>query len=285
MHGFLNLNKPVGISSHAVTAFARRCLKFQKIGHLGTLDPAASGVLVLALGAATKLVEFLIHLPKIYLAEIKFGCESSTYDLAGEVRETPNVQSFAKADLLKILPEFTGRILQIPPKFSALKIRGQPAYIRARRGEEFSLAARSVTITALEVEHFAWPFVRLRIACSGGTYVRSLAHDLGVRLQTGAVLSKLKRLAVGDFLLANSLLLSQISSAKVLPITSGIKFPKINLTKSEAQKILCGQKIPVRNPPGSSLLIGCSAQNFLAILEFDSQKNLLKPKKVLVLSD
>lgn len=251
----------------------------KKIGHLGTLDPAASGVLVLAVGAATKLVEFLIHAPKIYQAEIEFGCTSDTLDLAGQIQIKPNVKPFTAAALKQILPAFTGAIYQTPPKFSALKIRGQPAYKRARQGEKFQIKPRLVQISTLTLEKFTWPHAQLKIACSSGTYIRSLARDLGQRLQTGALLSKLVRLQVGNFTLAAAITPPQITAAKILPLTTGLTLPQINLTPAEVQKIQLGQKIPAKNPQ-APILAGVNAQHLIAILQFEPNQKLLAPKKV-----
>ncbi|MFH0776372.1 MAG: tRNA pseudouridine(55) synthase TruB [Patescibacteria group bacterium] len=278
MDGFLAINKPKGITSHDAVAFARRRLKIRKIGHAGTLDPMATGVLILGIGAATRLLEYVQNSEKEYEAEITFGATSTTDDAEGELTVLPEAKKFTRADLEKVLPEFTGLVHQIPPQFSAIKIAGQSAHRLARRGAEVKLKSREVAIHEIKIRNFDFPKTEISVRCGSGTYIRSLARDLGSRLETGAYLSKLTRTRIGDFTLNRALPLRSIRLEKVLPIEAGITLPPINLTRLEADKIQNGQKISART---SDPLVAAFFENhFLAILAREDAKHSLKPEKV-----
>ena len=210
MDGFLAINKPKGITSHDAVAFARRRLKTRKIGHAGTLDSLATGVLILGIGSATRLLEYIQNCEKEYEAEITFGATSSTDDAEGEFSNFPNSKPFTRAEFEKVLPEFVGAIQQIPPKFSAIKISGKIAHRLARAGKEVKLKSRLVQIHALTISKFEYPKAEISIRCGSGTYIRSLARDLGARLEAGAFLSKLTRTRIGDFPINRALPLKSI---------------------------------------------------------------------------
>ena len=281
MDGFLVIDKPAGITSHDVVAFARRRLKIKKIGHAGTLDPLATGVLVLGVGSGTRLLEYLVGCDKEYEAEVVFGATSDTCDADGEIQRNWEAQIFTKADLEKVLPRFIGKISQVPPQFSAIKVNGKAAYARARAGEGFELQPREIEIYSIELVRFAYPTVELKISCSSGTYIRSIARDLGEQLHTGAYLSKLKRTKVGDFNLNKTIPMKSIRMERLLPLEAGVVFKHLNLTRLEAEKIRVGQKIACRE--GSScndFVAGFFEGYLLAILEHEKNKNTLKPAKV-----
>jgi len=278
MDGFLAINKPKGITSHDAVAFARRRLKTQKIGHAGTLDPMATGILILGIGAATRLLEYIQNSEKEYEAEISFGATSNTDDAEGELTPFPDSKKFTRADLEKVLPEFVGTIHQIPPQFSAIKIAGQSAHRLARRGEEVKLKSRGVEIYEIKIRNFDFPKTEISIRCGKGTYIRSLARDLGARLEAGAHLSKLTRTRVGDFTLNRALPLKLIRVEKILPIEVGITLPQISLTRLEADRIQNGQKIPSRT--GESRVAAFFENHFLAILAREESKHSLRPEKV-----
>ena len=199
--GLLVIDKPMGITSHDVVQHVRRWAKQRRVGHLGTLDPLATGVLPLALGEATKLSRLLTLGRKVYRGEIMLGVETTTYDREGEVESEMHGPWPAPDALSKALEPFHGEIEQVPPPYSALKRGGEPAYKRARRGEEVVLEPRPVTIYRLEQLAYEPPRVGLEVECSSGTYLRSLAHDLGESLGTGGHLSELCRTRSGPFLL------------------------------------------------------------------------------------
>ncbi|MCF7846285.1 MAG: tRNA pseudouridine(55) synthase TruB [Candidatus Peribacteraceae bacterium] len=278
MDGFLAINKPKGITSHDAVAFARRRLKIRKIGHAGTLDPMATGVLILGIGAATRLLEYVQQSEKEYEAELTFGSTSSTDDADGELTPFPESKKFARPELEKVLPEFIGVIHQIPPQFSAIKIAGQSAHRLARSGQKVKLKSREVEIHEIKIRNFDFPRTEISVRCGSGTYIRSLARDLGARLESGAYLSKLTRTRVGDFTLNRALPLRSIRAEKILPIEAGITFPQIRLTRIEADKVQNGQKIPART---SDPYVAAFFENhFLAILAREEAKHSLKPEKV-----
>jgi tRNA pseudouridine55 synthase len=192
------LDKPKGCTSHDMVNTWRRLTRAKKAGHLGTLDPMATGLLLLAVGKATRLAQFYGKHDKTYEAEIQFGATSDTYDVEGEVVST-GAPIPEQNIILQALQAFRGRLSQIPPRVSAKKIEGVPAYKLARRKESFELLPVEVEVKALRVDWAAGERIKLLIQCSVGTYIRSLAHDLGQMLGCGAVLSGLRRIASGEF--------------------------------------------------------------------------------------
>jgi len=211
MNGIIVLDKPAGISSaRAVDAVKRLLPRGTKIGHAGTLDPFATGVLVLLVGRATKECESLMSQPKGYVATVKLDATTETFDPESaehpcEVRTAP-----LRPDVERILDQFRGTIMQRPPAFSAMKIAGQRAYDLARRGKPPVLEARPVTIHSIELTRYDWPFIDLSIECGRGTYIRSIARDLGEALGVGGYLTQLRRTRIGAFDLAKAVTLEQL---------------------------------------------------------------------------
>jgi tRNA pseudouridine55 synthase len=188
-----------------------------KIGHAGTLDPFATGVLLLLLGRATKSCESLMFQPKQYQATLRLGATTPTDDLESPATPTPNLQPVPIEQVTAALPRFLGTIQQRPPNYSALKIAGRPAYKLARKGHDVDLPPRPVQIYALELLRYDWPALELRIDCGRGTYIRSLARDLGAALGVGAYLTALRRTAIGPFDVSNAVTLEQLRTDGVLP--------------------------------------------------------------------
>lgn len=212
MNGILNINKPPGMTSHDVVQALRKILGVRKIGHTGTLDPDATGVLILCIGEATKLAQFLQGLPKEYLAEMIFGITTDTEDSQGKILSRVKCDISREA-VEKVLENFRGTIEQIPPMVSAIKVGGRPLYKLARQGKTIERKPRKVKIYQLELLKFEPgpnPKASLRIACSKGTYIRTLCADIGQKLSCGAHLSQLVRTRVGDFSLNESHTLSEI---------------------------------------------------------------------------
>jgi tRNA pseudouridine55 synthase len=204
--GLLNVNKPPGPTSHDIVAGVRRGVRERRVGHAGTLDPMAGGVLIVALGEATRLAEYLTSSDKEYVARITFGLTTDTYDLEGaEMMHRDVPRDLTQARIESVLVGFQGQIAQIPPVFSAVKVRGKSAHARARAGEAVTLLPRQVTIHQLEVIAWESPSLTLRIECSAGTYVRSLAHDLGEELGCGGTLAALTRTRSGGFVLGDAI--------------------------------------------------------------------------------
>lgn len=202
MNGIFGINKPVGPTSHDIIAQLRRKTGVKKIGHAGTLDPLASGVLVVAIGREyTKQLDELVQKEKEYVAKIKFGYNSTTDDEEGEKEE---VEISAEVDKKKIeltLQKFIGDIKQMPPVYSSVKVGGKPAHRRVRKGEDVKLGKRDVTIKEIEILGYDWPYLEVRVVCGPGVYIRSLARDIGAELRVGGYLAGLVRTRVGDFVI------------------------------------------------------------------------------------
>ena len=218
-HGFLVIDKPQGLSSHQVISRLRKLLQFKKIGHTGTLDPLATGVLPMALGEATKVIAYLDEAQKCYEVEAVLGTATDTYDAEGRVTECVAVPPISDQALQECLQSFLGKQQQLPPLYSAIKVQGKPAYAYARKGEELKLKPREVTIHHLELIASSSDSLCLRVQCSRGTYVRSLIHDLGLRLGTRAHISKLRRLQSGTFNLTQAVTLEEVEAL-------GVELPK-----------------------------------------------------------
>lgn len=214
IHGFLNLNKPAGYTSHDVVALVRRLCGVRRVGHAGTLDPMATGVLPLCLGRATRLADLVGEGEKEYLAEVTLGVTTATDDAEGEpLQRRPLPPGLTRASLEEALAAFVGTIEQVPPAFSARRQAGVRAYDLARAGQEVRLPPRPVTIYSIALEELALPRLWLRVRCSRGTYIRALARDLGEALGCGAHLSGLVRTRVGVFTLADAVTLEQLREA------------------------------------------------------------------------
>jgi tRNA pseudouridine55 synthase len=251
----LNVNKPPGITSRDAVNRVQRLVRPAKVGHSGTLDPLASGVLVIAVGAATRLVEFVQQMPKLYRATFLLGRASTTEDVEGIVTLVDNPPVPSLDELTGAAGRLVGDISQRPPAYSALKIAGRRAYKLARRGETPELAPRSVTIHRFDLLRYEYPELDVEIACSSGTYVRSLGRDLAESLGTAAVMSALVRTAVGSFQLDDACDLEQLTdqtlSSKLLPIGRAVELlPRVELTDDEARAIRHGKTIACAQPPG-----------------------------------
>jgi tRNA pseudouridine55 synthase len=208
-NGVLNVYKEADFTSHDVVAKLRGILHQKKIGHTGTLDPAAVGVLPVCLGNATKLGEFLTEQDKEYLATLRLGITTDTQDLTGMVLSDKAV-IISEEEVRAAVLSFQGSYQQIPPMYSALKMEGKKLYELARKGQEVERKARLVEIKELEIENLALPDIELRLVCSKGTYVRALCHDIGEKLACGGAMASLKRTRVGEFMIKDSLTLAQI---------------------------------------------------------------------------
>ena len=199
MKGFLLVDKKTGMTSFDVVRDVRREFGVKKVGHSGTLDPLATGLLLVAVGEATKLLEYFVGLDKEYEVVGKFGFVSDSFDADGEVVESDEQKECLRSEVEEALGAFVGDIEQVPPKYSALKIDGKRAYELARAGVDVKMKARKVTIGRYEIMDFNWPEVKFAVQCTSGTYVRSLVHDLGMKLGCGAYVKELRRISVGKF--------------------------------------------------------------------------------------
>ena len=216
--GFININKAADMTSHDVVNRIRRIFNTKKVGHAGTLDPFATGVLPIGIGKGTKFLEYLADCDKSYRAEVLFGVETSTGDITGEVIERAECTPKALSAIDEVLSEFVGTIRQTPPKYSAIKINGRKAYELARKGEEFELPSREVTINSLIVVSRTADTVTIDVDCSKGTYIRSLAVDVGRRLGMPATLKTLKRSRAGGFCIVDAVTLEALQEAGEIAI-------------------------------------------------------------------
>ena len=253
--GILNLNKPSGVTSREAVNQVQRLVRPAKIGHTGTLDPLASGVLVLCLGTATRLVEYVQRMPKTYHATFLLGRYSDTEDIEGHITVLPDPPIPTLEQAEAVLANFQGTILQQPPVYSALKIRGRRACDLARQGKPVELETRSITIEELKIHNYNYPQLTLDIKCGSGTYVRSLGRDIGLALGTAAVMSSLERTAVGCFDITQAEILEQLKHSdivnKLLPATCAVTLlEKITLTETQQERIVRGMSI--EQPPGIS---------------------------------
>lgn len=240
--GVLAVDKPGGMTSRDVLNRLQRAIPGVKLGHTGTLDPLATGVLVICAGKATRLVDDLHDWPKTYRGVFLLGRSSDTEDISGEIREHPEAPRPTSAALREALPRFVGEIQQVPPAYSALRVGGQRAYHLARKGKNPQLAPRPVEIHRLEITSYEYPRLELTIHCGSGTYVRSLGRDLARAVGTEAVLESLVRTAVGPFDLAGAAQLSELTPERflrqLLPVRSALpNLPIRTLTDAELKSL------------------------------------------------
>lgn len=295
MHGFLNLNKPFGFTSHDCVAKVRRLLRLKKVGHGGTLDPAATGVLPIAAGKATRLLQYLQH-DKAYFATVRLGVRTTTDDLEGEIIDSQPVSGLDLAAVTAALDRFRGTIRQIPPQYSAIQVGGQRLYDLARSGVEVEVPERTVEVYSIEILDWRegeFPEVDLQIACGSGTYIRAIARDLGSALQTGGTLAKLIRTHSSGFSLSESLTLEQLADTiemgtfqLITPSAVLQHLIPISLADADARRWCQGQKItnlPCQSESKSTDAIrrvhsedGC----FLGIGTWVDSVKLLVPKLV-----
>jgi tRNA pseudouridine55 synthase len=295
--GLLIVDKPVGPTSHQVVDIVRKGTGIRKVGHAGTLDPRASGVLVLCLGAATRLSEYLSARDKTYEAIIRFGVSTRTYDADGEV-VTASGEAPSLATIRQALPAFTGVIEQAPPPFSAVKLGGRKAYELARRGETPVLAPRRVEIRRLEIAGYQPPDLSVEVECSSGTYIRTLAHDLGQVLGTGAHLLALRRTRSGSFRLADAIPITALQDALrpapaegngtepawcrfVRPASEALpELPAVQVDSPSMDRLRNGHSLEAAQPCTGMAKALNSAGELVAILEAASDGRSWHPHKV-----
>jgi tRNA pseudouridine55 synthase len=250
----INLNKPSGITSQQAVTRVKKILTVKKAGHTGTLDPLATGLMLVCLGEATKVSRYFLDMNKKYQARVKLGERTDTGDAGGRVIETADISSITEDALLDAVMGFRGMIEQTPPMYSAIKVGGKALYTLARKGLEVERKSRPVTIYDIEVTGIALPFFDLVVSCSKGTYIRTLCEDIGRKLGTGAHLAALKRLAVGGFTVEDALTFDELALRDPVPDGHSIftidnalsAMPEIILDDEESRKVQQGQQIRVR---------------------------------------
>jgi tRNA pseudouridine55 synthase len=257
LKGLLNIRKPSGMTSRDVVNIVQRLVRPLKVGHAGTLDPLATGVLVVCVGSATRLIEYVQRMPKTYVGTFLLGCESDTEDIEGEVVELADPPRPTMENLSLAASKLTGEIMQRPPAYSALKVAGQRAYDLARKGKPVDLKPRPITVHRLEIKSYCYPEVVLEIECGSGTYVRSLGRDLAESLGTAAVMSALSRTAIGCFHLVEAIdpasLTAENLSSHVVPPLHAVKYlPQVDLTPQEVVRLRNGLTIDKRTSLGET---------------------------------
>jgi len=290
MDGILVVNKPQGWTSHDVVGRIRRLTRQKRVGHAGTLDPMATGVLLVCLGRATRVAEYLMDSDKTYRAVVRLGVETDTFDADGRVVAT-HVVDVDESGLRVALAHFVGAIDQVPPMYSALKRDGKPLYQLARQGIQVERKPRHITIYDIALRTWQPPDVTIDVRCSSGTYIRSLAHDIGAMLGCGAHLIALTRLASGAFTLEEAVTLEDLTAPEDLsghlhPLDAALQdLPILTLDADQARRIVLGQAIPVLEveaPADSPLRRAHDASGaLLAIMVFDAAAQVWRPKKVL----
>ena len=244
--GVLVIDKPPGITSHDVVDDVRRRLATKKVGHGGTLDPEATGILMVGVGRATRFLEYSQRAPKRYTAVGVFGITTSTQDASGEIIEVRPAE-ITRADVERVAGGFVGEIDQVPPMVSAVKIGGERLYKKARRGEEVERAARRMTIHELTLIDFDpdGPRATFDVLCSSGTYVRTLVNDLGEALGCGAHLESLRRVEAGGFSIDEAIALEEVSPGSLRPVADAVRdLPAIHVTEEDAERVGHGRDLP-----------------------------------------
>jgi tRNA pseudouridine55 synthase len=294
LSGILNVDKPPGMTSHDVVDEVRRIVGQRKVGHAGTLDPMATGVLLVCLGKATRVAEYLMKGRKRYRATIVLGMTTDTYDAEGEIVSSGGKADFASDEIEAALARFVGRIEQVPPMYSAIKQQGRPLYELARQGKTVERSPRPVEIDTVELLHWTPPALCIEVACSPGTYIRSLAHDLGQFLGSGAHLATLVRLSSGRFTLEDATSLDRLSEAfeygqedrYLLALDEAFfDWPAAIVGVEAEQRIAHGQAVtlplPNEDEAGAEMVRAYGPDgDFLAIMIHDAASGLWRPNKV-----
>ena len=243
MIGLLLVDKPTGMTSHDVVDRIRRAAKIRRVGHTGTLDPGATGLLVLCLGPATRLSEHLTALDKVYEGVMRLGVETDSYDMDGRVLEERPVPELSMEALQKVCGAFSGEIDQIPPMVSAVKVGGERLYKRARKGEVVERKPRRVTVREFAVRSWQSPDAEVRVVCTSGTYVRALCHDVGARLECGGMLASLRRTRVGRYSVDDAATLDVLRDEdsvreRLLSMDDALDLPEV-IVKPGSQAVIC----------------------------------------------
>jgi tRNA pseudouridine55 synthase len=290
LFGILNVAKTAGPTSRDVVDQVERLVRPAKAGHAGTLDPLASGVLVICVGQATRLIQYVQRMPKTYRAAFLLGKRSETDDVEAPLEDVPQAISPSRAELDAALSHFVGEISQRPPTHSAVKLAGQRAYKLARRGIEVQLLPRTVMIHRITVLRYAYPELSLEIECGSGTYIRALGRDLGEALGTGAVMSGLERTAIGKFLIEDALALDKITAESlthhIQPALAALSdLPRVTLSEAQLIEVRNGRPIlkewltaPLSHAFATSELAATDAEGGLAAILYEKRPGELWPR-------
>jgi tRNA pseudouridine55 synthase len=292
-NGLLVLDKPGRLTSReAVDRALRWFPRGTRAGHTGTLDPLATGVLVLCLGTATRLTEYVQRMDKVYRAVVRLGARSDTDDADGQITMVSLDQPPSAEVVTQALGQFVGELEQVPPAYSAAKLTGQRAYELARRGHEVALEPRRVRIDQIDVLAYDFPRLEIEVRCGKGTYIRSLARDLGNQLGCGGLIETLRRTRVGPFLVENGVTLEVDASAArshLLPLGAAVsELPRVTLSRAAVQRLRHGLRVPLSGAtmagdaadPAREWAVFDEEGKLAAIAQFDRQERVLKPSKV-----
>jgi tRNA pseudouridine55 synthase len=288
--GVLVVDKPIGLTSHDVVQIIRRGTGIRRAGHTGTLDPRASGVLVVLIGPAVRLSEYVSASDKRYQATIRLGSSTDTYDAEGIVTDSStSIEDVTEERFDEILQQYVGEIEQVPPPYSAVKVKGKKAYEMARKGENVELSPRTINVYSLEVLEWAPPEVVVDVYCSSGTYVRSLANDLGNELGCGAHLIGLRRTKSGRFTLRDAVPLRRLQESfdagdwyrNLIPAAEALAdWPMVELNADEVELVRHGHRVPA-DPDATGWARAISQQgDLVALVEYDADTNEWQPRKV-----
>jgi len=301
MDGILNINKPWGRTSFSIVAMVRRLTGERRVGHAGTLDPAATGVLPVCLGQGTRIVEFLVDATKTYRAQIELGVATDTYDASGRITQQGDTSGISREQVEAALNSFCGLILQIPPMYSAVKYQGKPLYELARAGITVERRSRQTKIHCLELIEWQPPIATIEVVCGKGTYIRSLAHDLGQALGCGANLKSLVRLRCGLFDIRDAVSVPQLEDAFrcgywqhfIHPIDSVLSHWRAMIVSDEQGRairngralVLEGdakgsQQVPTEASFGNRCRVYTPGGCLLGVLRFDVERGQWQPEKV-----
>ncbi len=287
--GVLVVDKPVGMTSHDVVQIIRRGTGIRRAGHTGTLDPRASGVLVILIGPAVRLSEYVSASDKRYQATVRLGKSTDTFDSEGRITASASPDSITEEQFEEALDQFVGEIQQVPPPYSAIKVQGRKAYEMARGGEEVELEPRTINVYSLELLEWAPPEAVIDVFCSSGTYVRSLANDMGAALGCGAYLVGLRRTKSGKFTLRDAVPLRRLQESfnsgdwyrYLIPAAEALgDWPMVELDGDQVELIRHGHRIPAESD-AEGWVRGVSQQgDLVALMQFDDTTNEWQPKKV-----
>mgnify|MGYP001029587195 FL=1 len=287
--GVLVVDKPIGLTSHDVVQIIRRGTGIRRAGHTGTLDPRASGVLVVLIGPAVRLSEYVSASDKRYQATIRLGTSTDTFDSEGRITASASPDSISEQRFEEALSQFIGEIQQVPPPYSAIKVQGKKAYEMAREGEEVELAPRTIHVYSLELLEWTPPEAVIDVFCSSGTYVRSLANDLGTALGCGAYLTGLRRTKSGRFTLRDAVPLRRLQESfssgdwyrYLIPAAEALgDWPMVELDGDQVELIRHGHRVPAL-PGANGWVRGVSQQgDLVALMELDEAANEWQPRKV-----
>jgi len=289
MFGLLNINKPAGVTSRHVVDVVTKAAGTKQVGHAGTLDPLATGVLVQCVGWTTRLVPLVQQQHKEYRATFLLGCTSDTDDVTGKVVENAVDAVPARSDIAELLPRFVGRITQVPPSFSAVLVGGRRAYKLARRGKKVAVPSREVDVYRIELLAYEFPRLELAIECGSGTYIRAIGRDIGIALGCGAVMSDLVRTRIGEFCIETALPLAELWPATIAenllpPVTAVAHLPKRICTSADLIELVFGRSVFCAEsesfPSDTDIALLGPNGDLAALALFKPDERRLKPRQV-----